>query len=113
VWNPYIQLRAGYFYENGAVPTKTMTVATFDANKHAMTFGISGQYWKFRFDFTYVFILYNTVIVTDSIKRQVNPLYEEDALKGEYKQGEPTMVGNGRYAMAMHIIAFTLSFLYE
>ncbi len=105
-----LQARAGYFFELGAIPNRTYTVQTIDGNKHGLGLGVSARFWKMQADLTYGLILLAKRTVTDSVKRQVNPLYEEDT--GPYVQGRPTIVGNGQHTARYHIIALSLSFKY-
>jgi long-chain fatty acid transport protein len=103
-----LQVRAGYFFELGAVPDRTYTVQIIDGNKHGLGLGLSARFWKMRLDVTYGLILLANRTITDSQKRQVNPLYEEDT--GPYVDGRPTIVGNGHHTAHYHILALTLSF---
>ncbi len=109
-YKDYLQVRAGYFWEMGAVPDQTYTVQVIDSDKHGVGFGVSGQYWKMRLDVTYAYIHLNNRNITTSEKRQINPLYEEDT--GPYVEGRPTIVGNGRHTAHYHIVALSLSLKY-
>jgi len=102
-----LEVRAGYFFELGAIPDRTYTVQTIDGNKHGMGLGISARFWKLRLDVSYGLVLLAKRNVTNSEKRQVNPLYEEDT--GPYVDGRPTIVGNGRHTARYHILAMSLS----
>ena len=105
-----LELRAGYFFELGAIPDRTYGVQTIDGDKHCAALGVSLQRWGLRLDVTYAFVHLMDRTVTRSEKRQVNPLYEEDT--GPYVDGRPTIIGNGRYQARYHIVAASLSYRY-
>lgn len=110
VYKKILQVRAGYFFEWGAIPDRTYTVQTIDGNKHGMGLGLSARFWKMRVDLSYGLVLLAKRNVTDSEKRQVNPLYEEDT--GPYVEGRPTIVGNGQHTARYHILALSLSLMH-
>jgi long-subunit fatty acid transport protein len=105
-----LEVRAGYFWELGAIPSHTYTVQTIDSDKHAITCGLSAKRWGIRLDLTYAFVHLARREITDSTKRQINPLYEEDT--GPYVDGRPTIVGNGRHRAHYHIVAMSASYQY-
>lgn len=106
----WLELRAGYFFELGAIPNRTYNVQVIDNDKHGAAFGVSVRYWKMRFDVAYAYIYLADRTVTNSEKRQINPLYEEDT--GPYVQGRPTIVGNGSHRAHYHVLAASVSFAY-
>lgn len=105
-----LEVRAGYFFELGAIPNRTYTVQTIDGNKHGLGLGLSARFWRMRLDVSYGLVMLANRTVTNSEKRQVNPLYEEDT--GPYVSGRPTIVGNGQHTARYHILAMSLSFKY-
>ena len=108
VYKRILQVRAGYFFELGAIPDRTYTVQTIDGDKHLMGLGLSARFWKMQLDLSYGMVILANRLVTNSEKRQVNPLYEEDT--GPYVDGRPTIVGNGYHTARYHILALSLSF---
>jgi long-subunit fatty acid transport protein len=88
-------LRAGGFWEQSAVPTKTLTVLQVDMDK--VGFGLGGTWGPSQgvdVDFGYTHIFYFTAEVTDSKMRQLNSTNPEGT----------TVIGNGTYEASADLL---------
>lgn len=100
-------LRAGCFYESGAPPDQTLTVLDIDGDKIGIAAGGTVRLGDFSIDLTVAWIDTFERAVTNTIKAQVNPIYDAD--DEPYGESEPSYVGNGRYSATNFIVATTLS----
>jgi long-chain fatty acid transport protein len=84
-----VAVRAGGFWENGAVPPQEMTVALMDSPK--IQLGAGGTVWaipdRLRFDAAFAYLLFRSLEVRDSTVTQINA--------GVSDQITPMVVGNG------------------
>lgn len=100
-------VRAGFFYENGAPPDRTLTVLDIDGDKIGITLGGTARFGKFQLDLAAAWIETFQRAVPNSEKAQVNPIYTAD--DEPFDDTEPSYVGNGTYSARNFIIATTFS----
>ena len=96
-----LHVRAGLFYDSGAVPDHTLSVAWLDSHKVGIAAGLSVELWRFAFDLAYAHVFFLPRTVEDSVVRQLNPLEPQ----------EPellSVVGNGRYESGLDLLALTV-----
>ncbi|MFT7578469.1 MAG: long-chain fatty acid transport protein [Myxococcota bacterium] len=101
-----IKLRAGTFFENSALPPEALSVLKFDSNKLGFGLGATIELGAFDIDLAAAYIHFFEQRVTNSIKTQVNPMY--DVGEEAFGDGEPHTVGNGTYNGSNLIFATTL-----
>lgn len=90
-----LTLRAGGFWEQSAVPTKTLTVLQVDMDKVGL--GLGGTWSaseRIDVDFGYTHIFYASADVTDSEMRQINSTNPDGA----------TVIGNGTYEASADLV---------
>lgn len=61
-----ITLRAGYFYDQGAVPEETMDASSFDLDGHGITTGVSMSVDRYTFSLSYAHVFMPDIIVKNS-----------------------------------------------
>jgi long-subunit fatty acid transport protein len=91
----WLRLRAGYYFEPGAVAEQSISVAANDVQKHGLTVGAGVDVWKLRISAGYSHAFFATHVVTDSTQRSLNPLQPDAG----------TIVGNGRYQFAYDVFS--------
>lgn len=109
-WSPgggMFTARAGFFYENGAAPSRTLTVLDIDGDKIGIALGGTVRLGKFQIDLTAAYIDTFQRAVPNSDKVQVNPIYDAD--QKPFGDTEPSYVGNGTYSATNFILATTFS----
>jgi long-subunit fatty acid transport protein len=109
-WSPGagdFTVRAGVFYENGAAPSRTLTVLDIDGDKIGIGLGGTVRLGKLQIDLTAAYIDTFQRAVPNSDKTQVNPIYDAD--DKPYGDTEPSYVGNGTYSAKNFILATTFS----
>ena len=93
--------RAGLLWEQSAVPTQTLSVLQVDADKIALSLGLT---WcatqHISLDLAYSYIFYQDVMVSDSLVRQVNPTDAQNTI----------IVGNGYYQSAVQMVGLGVRF---
>jgi len=62
-----LSLRGGYFFEQGAIPERTMDASNLDSDKHGVTIGFGWTIGQFRVDGAYSHIFQADRYVRDSI----------------------------------------------
>ena len=80
-------IRAGYIFESSASPDQYHSVFLLDAVKHLLAIGVTWQWKKIAFDFTYAHIFHQTRRIKNSKYKQINLLNPEGAI----------VIGNGIY----------------
>jgi len=89
-WQPYLGLRAGYFYETSAIPQDRADVARIDRPKHGVSLGLSTQWYGVKVELAAMYVQLVTANITDSQVKQTGvlppPLGGDDYI---------TTVGNG------------------
>jgi len=99
-----IMVRAGYFFETGAVQDEYAAVLANDPNKHALTLGLGLIIKSFRLDVAYAHIFLDSRVVhfNESRSKQVNPLNPTGAVA----------VGGGSYRGFTDIVGLGLNWTY-
>jgi len=89
-----LTLRAGFLWEQGAVPAQTVSVLLADATKYGLSLGATVVVAEgVELDVGYSHLFYESVNVSDSLIRQLNPSNPEGGI----------VVGNGRYEMSANL----------
>lgn len=96
-----LAVRLGAYYDSGAIPDHTVSVAWFDSHKIGLTLGLSVEVWHLAFDVAYSHVFFVPRTVTTSAVQQFNPIEPEDP---ELR----TTVGNGRYESSSDVLAFSI-----
>ncbi|MCK6545113.1 outer membrane protein transport protein [Myxococcota bacterium] len=105
MFDPWVVLSAGYFFEPTAIPANQLDVSRMDADKHGIGLGARTTWRGITLELAGMFILMDTVDVTDSDVAITGPL--------EAPLGAPTYlttVGNGTYESSYFISTASLSF---
>lgn len=102
VYRPFdLRIRAGYFFESGAVPSSLVTVHSNDVDKHGLSLGLSAEVINHITVFAgYTRVFYHDQAITDSSVKVANPLLPTAG----------NTFGNGRYSFAHDIFSFSLAF---
>jgi len=90
-----LDLRAGFMFEQGAIPDKTFSLFQVDSQKFAPTLGASLSFADFSVDLAYSFIYQVSRDITTSEVAQVNPTYDAGS----------TIVGNGSTSSFFNVLA--------
>ncbi|MBI3072050.1 MAG: outer membrane protein transport protein [Deltaproteobacteria bacterium] len=94
-----VRMRAGYFFERGAVPPQTLSLENADMNKHGFSLGASVAVGSWEIDMAYAHIAMQTTTVQDSLVTQQNPVNE----------GGASTVGNGTFTGSYNIFGVGFS----
>ena len=92
-----LEVRAGYAYENSAVPDEYVTVFSMDPNKHVIALGATIKFGKHAIDLTYAHYLQQRREITTSKYKQLNPLNPEGAI----------VIGNGVYDSSVNVFGLS------
>lgn len=65
-WQPYLGLRAGYFYETSAIPADRVDVARVDRPKHGVSLGLSTTWYGVTVEVSAMYVHLVTAEITDS-----------------------------------------------
>lgn len=103
LFEPWLGLRAGYFYEPSAIPTEFKDVSTPDLDKHGMSLGLATTWWGITLSLTGQYILFDSLTVTTSERELTAPLQDGPT---EFN----TVVGNGTYRASAFFVGAGLSF---
>lgn len=102
-----VTLRAGALLESSSLPDRTTTVLKIDNDKLGFTLGATFHLGAVDLDLAAAWIGQRERVVTDSVKFQVNPLYDEDA--APYGDAGPHVVGDGTYGGSYVILATSVT----
>ena len=96
----WLVIRAGGYYETGAVPDEYFSVATPDSDKWALAFGLGATWNAFEFDLGYmhVFQLARDIPASVSLAHQTNPTNPEGTVS----------VGGGRYISGYDLVGLSI-----
>ena len=104
LFEPYVGVRGGYFYEPSVISPEFKDVSTPDLDKHAVSVGLATTWFGVTLEVAAQYIVLNTIEVTNSEKKQVAPL-EPPLGSQEYV----TTIGNGTYSGSYFIGSASLS----
>lgn len=103
---PYVDVRAGFFYEPSAVPAQLQDVASPDLDKIGIAFGLGTTWYGMTLDLGINYVLYSERTITNSDRRLVPGL----------PTGPTTMLtttGNGTYSGHHLILGAALSVAFD
>jgi long-chain fatty acid transport protein len=90
-----LDVRAGIFGEQSAIPTKTLSVLQVDTDKIGLSIGATWHATQsLSVDFAYSHLFYQEITVGDSVVRQINPTDANNTI----------VVGNGTYKMSIKLV---------
>ncbi|MCB9640266.1 MAG: outer membrane protein transport protein [Myxococcales bacterium] len=103
-------VRAGYFYESGAIPNANFNVSSVHGERHGLGIGLEGQMHfgqhHFRLSASFTHVLEREVLITNSQERVLNiSQTEEDRAKNP-----PPVVGNGTYRAGAEVFLVALAY---
>jgi long-chain fatty acid transport protein len=96
-----LRVRGGAYYDSGAVPDHTLSVAWVDSNKVGLSLGLSVEFWKMGLDLAYSHVFFLPRKINDSEVTQINPIRPEEPELA-------AIVGNGTYRSSLDVIAASL-----
>ncbi len=102
VFEPWLGVQAGYFYEPSAIPEERLDAARIDLDKHGFGLGVSTTWYGVTLLATAMYVHLEATEVDNSRARMTAPIEFEPELR--------TIVGNGRYEASYFIAALGLSF---
>jgi len=102
-----VTLRAGTLYESSSLPDETVDVLKIDNDKVGGMIGATLHLGDYDVDLAAAYIQQFERTVTNSVKYQVNPIYDEDP--SSYEGTGPHVVGNGTYGGSYLIFAATFN----
>jgi hypothetical protein len=104
-FNPWLGLRAGYFYEKSAIPAVRKDVSTPDLDKHGLALGVATTWYGVTLELAAQYIIQLELEVSDSGQKVVGPLPPPAG-----SERLLTAVGNGTYSGDYLILGASLSF---
>ncbi|MBK8010786.1 MAG: outer membrane protein transport protein [Deltaproteobacteria bacterium] len=105
MFEPWVGLRGGYFFETSAIPPERLSPQRVDMNKHGFTLGASSTWAGVTLEASVMYVFLATRHVKDSEIRMIAPLEPplgSDALI--------TTIGNGVYSGNNFSAALSLAF---
>jgi len=93
MFEPYLGIHAGYFYEPTATPIRLLDVSQPDLTKHGFTLGLSTAWSGVTLDVGLALIVMPELVITDSQRTMIGPLPPPD---GDNRL--LTTIGNGKYS---------------
>jgi long-subunit fatty acid transport protein len=108
LFEPWLGVRAGYFFEPGAIADANLDGAAPDLTKHGFGFGLSTTFYGTRLEVGGAVVVMPSTTVRDSTRQMAGPLVPpigSDALL--------TTIGNGTYSGSYFIGGASLSFSLE
>ncbi|TNF25657.1 MAG: hypothetical protein EP329_22640 [Deltaproteobacteria bacterium] len=100
-------IRAGALYESSSLPDQTIDVLKIDNDKFGGMIGATFHLGTYDLDVAAAYIQQADRTVTDSVKYQVNPIYDQDP--SSYGGTGPHIVGNGTYGGSYLMLAATFN----
>lgn len=102
-----VTLRLGALYESTSLPDATTSVLKIDNDKIGGGLGATFHLGAYDIDLAAAYIQQLERVVTDSVKYQVNPIYDQDP--SAYGDTGPHVVGNGTYKGSYLMFAATFN----
>lgn len=103
VLEPYLGIRAGYFYEPSAIPVNRLDPSRVDLDKHGVGLGLATTWFGATIELSGMYIALESTDVTTSEVELISPLPSEDSEL-------VTTIGNGNYSGHYFIFAASLRF---
>lgn len=97
-----LRLRIGLYYDSGAIPDQTVSVAWFDSHKIGFGIGLSVEVWHLSIDVAYGHTFFVPRTIDNSEIVQVNPIEPQDPELAN-------VVGNGSYQSSLDVVAISIS----
>jgi long-chain fatty acid transport protein len=106
VLEPYLGIRAGWFYEPTAIPDDRLDPSRMDFNKHGIALGLSTTWFGFTLEVSGMAILMQSRDITDSQTKLISPLAGTPGANPDYE----TFIANGHYSGRYFIFGASLHF---
>jgi len=115
----WLALRAGFFYETGAMPRRNAYLDALSLERFGPSFGFSLSHWGFELSAAYVYVWQEPMVVTEeesNVFQQMpagpcQPPYTDPALCHPEYFGKPAAPANaGTYISDYHVVTFALSY---
>lgn len=100
---PYLGIRAGYFYEPSAIPVTRLDPSRVDLDKHGVGIGLSTTWFGATVELSGMYIALKSTEITNSEVKLISPLPTGDPDK-------VTTIGNGKYSGQYFIFGASLRF---
>jgi long-chain fatty acid transport protein len=104
LFEPYLGIRAGYFYEPTAITLDRVDPSRVDLDKHGIGAGVSTSWYGVTLEVSGMYVALTTGVATESKTRIVSPL----AFDGG--ENNVTTIGNGTYSGRYLIFSASLRF---
>lgn len=105
VFQPWLGLRAGVFFEPAAIPADRLDPSRLDLDKTGFALGASTTFYGFTLEIAGMYVLMNGVDVKDSKVKLTGPLEPDFG-----SHALDTTIGNGKYSASYLIGSASLSF---
>lgn len=105
LFEPWLGVRAGWFYEPTAIPADRLDVSRLDLDKQGFALGLSTTFSGFSLEIAAMYVLMSTAEVSDSKVKLTGPLEPEFG-----SHTYDTTIGNGKYSASYLIGSASLSF---
>lgn len=105
LWEPWIGIQAGYYYEPSAIPDYRVDAARIDLEKHGVSLGLSTQFYGITVRVSGMFIQLTETVVSDS-EVQLTRTFDPPVGSDEFV----TTVSNGRFSGRYFIGALSLGY---
>lgn len=102
LFEPWLGVQAGYFYEPTAIPAEWLDPSRVDLDKHGIALGLSTELWGVTLQASGTYVLMDGTTVTNSQARSTAVLGFAPQLR--------TTVGNGRFDAEYFIGSVSLGF---
>lgn len=102
MFEPWLGVQAGYFYEPTAIPAEWLDPSRVDLDKHGLSLGLSTEVWGITLQASGTYVIMDGVTVTNSLARNSAVLGFAPQLR--------TTVGNGRFDAEYFIGSLSLGF---
>ena len=102
LFEPWIGIQAGYFYEPSGIPEQRVDPSRVDLDKHAFSLGLGTTWYGTTLQVSFQYVRLDSTQVRDSQQVQIAPLSGAADLL--------TNVGNGDYESQYFVGSMSLSF---
>lgn len=102
MWEPYLTLQGGYYYEPTAIAPQRVDPSRIDLDKHGFSLGAATTWYGVTLNLAFQYTKLVGTTVTDSLQTQTAPL--------DGAQDVLTNIGNGEYGGQYFIFSTGLSF---